>query len=799
MMKKLSILMTSVPLALLLIGIVLCATMENLHSTMLDIGEKQWSGYSELRQPAEKPDCDPNAAPQAAPAQADEDDALLDDLFGEEEETVSEEAVAAARAVCLEKIQKYENIVARQNDGSLKTFVSIERAVSNIASESVAFGKHFLILIFIFCGLAATLQRQHLGLRTPMSTRDDRASQIAQLIGNLIVMFSFLAYYRQDLQSGVDNVSDLPIYWMVGFGLMALTNAWLIYKPLKPELAAEGTATDIKPAVSSENQITNKSESNSNLENKSESAAKSESQTEADAKSESQSEADVKSESQTEADAKPESQTEADAKSESQTEADAKPESTAESDKKTNKDAGKTPKPKNTIGQMLLGIPLYAYMAWICGFYFAFIENHFAGVGIYLNQMTEHADLYTNVALYVFAGMMLKYTDIADKFMALLRPWKFSPELLVFILVLASAIPTAYSGASGIFVIAAGAIIFRELKHAGARDSLAIAGTAMSGSMGIVLSPCLLVVIIAALNKDVTTTELFSAGFSIFCVNIFVFAIAIFTMKKQRVSCANPLIAFPAMCKAVVPVLPYIAIAAAVLLAFRYGLGAAFDEYSAPVLLPLVLIVLLIYDRIIAKRTWKKLQASSDEAKKAETPEPDGIIKSLLNAVNSTSIHAGGLLSLMTLSICIGGIIDRAHLNELLPQTFSSPILAMAVLFVILVIIGMIMDPYGAVILVSATLTQIAAANGIGAVHFWMTVLCAFELGYLTPPVALNQLLTRQVVGEKAYEYENSPDRPKNFWWRHERIMLPVAVKGLVLLLVAFMPLIINIIRWKMR
>jgi TRAP-type C4-dicarboxylate transport system permease large subunit len=270
-------------------------------------------------------------------------------------------------------------------------------------------------------------------------------------------------------------------------------------------------------------------------------------------------------------------------------------------------------------------------------------------------------------------------------------------------------------------------------------------------------------------------------------------------MKKQRVSCENPLIAFPAMCKAVVPVLPYIAIAAAVLLAFRYGLGAAFDEYSAPVLLPFVLIVLLIYDRIIAKRNWKKLQASADEAKKAETPEPDGIIKSLLNAVNSTSIHAGGLLSLMTLSICIGGIIDRAHLNELLPQTFGSPILAMAVLFVILVIIGMIMDPYGAVILVSATLTQIAAANGIGAVHFWMTVLCAFELGYLTPPVALNQLLTRQVVGEKAYEYENSPDRPKTFWWRHERIMLPVAVKGLVLLLVAFMPLIINIIRWKMR
>ena len=102
-------------------------------------------------------------------------------------------------------------------------------------------------------------------------------------------------------------------------------------------------------------------------------------------------------------------------------------------------------------------------------------------------------------------------------------------------------------------------------------------------------------------------------------------------------------------------------------------------------------------------------------------------------------------------------------------------------------------------ILVSATLTQIASANGIAPVHFWVTVLCAFELGYLTPPVALNQLLTRQVVGDKAYDYERSEDRPKRFWLRHERLLLPLTVKGFVLLIVAFMPLIVNIFRWQMK
>ena len=690
-LKKLSVLLTTIPLALLLIGIILCSTVENLHSTLLDYGESHWTGYSELRQPAVKPDCDLNAAP--APVVKDESDELLDDLFGEEEEAASEDAVAAAKAVCQEKFDKYEAIVARQNDSGLQAFVAFEQGVGSIATNSVGFGKHFLVLVFILCGIAVTIQRQHLGLRSPRTPKQDRISQAVQFVGNLIVVFSFLAYYQQDLASGVEVVSNLPIFWMVGFGAMALCNLILILRPLAPP---EGEV-------------------------------------------------------------------------------------------------------KDSIGASLLGIPLYAYMALICGMYFAFIEQHFAGVAIYLNQMTEHADLYTNVALYVFSGMMLKYTNIADKFFALLRPWKLSPELLAFFIVLLSAIPTAYSGASGIFVLAAGALIYREMKKAEARDSLALAATAMSGSMGIVLSPCLLVVIIAALNKDVTTGELFHAGLGVFGVNIFVFAIALFATRREKLHCENPILALPGMGKAFLPFLPYLLIGAAVLLALRYGLGAAFDEYSAPYLLPFVLLVLLIFDRIMTKRQYARdVQKAADEGKEAPAAV-DGIWRSLSNAVNSTSIASGGLLSLMTLSICVGGIIDRANLNELLPQQFGSPILAMGMLFIILVIIGMIMDPYGAVILVSATLTQIASANGIAPVHFWVTVLCAFELGYLTPPVALNQLLTRQVVGDKAFEYERSEDRPKKFWLRHERLLLPLAVKCFVLLIVAFMPLIVNIFRWQMK
>ena len=791
-LKKLSVWLTTIPLAFLLIGIIVCSTVGDLHSTLLKVGEFNWTGYSELRQPAERPDCDVAGAPSPAPDEAqgdsaDDEDALLDDLFGGAEEEVSADAREAAQAVCAEKIAKYEDIVKRQDDTGLRIFVSIEQAIGDFVANARAFDRHFLVLVFIFCGLATTLQRQHLGLRSPTSRKGDRLSQVVQAIGNIIIVASFAVYYQLDLKSGVEHVSNIPIFWMIAFGLMALANIWLAAHPISDAVPsnAEKSSGHREDIAESSKESVKVAESSKGSENASVSE---ESSTESVKVEESSSES-VKAEETSK-----ESVKVAESLKESENAAVSE-ETSTESAKAEDSSKGSSQTPhKEGLGGLLLGIPLYAYMAILCGLYFLVFEQHFAGVATYMNQMTEHANLYTNVALYVFCGMMLKNTDIADKFLAILRPFKLSPELLVFVIVLLSALPTAYSGASGIFVIAAGAIIYRELKQTKTRDGLALAGTAMSGSMGIVLSPCLLVVIVAALNNNVTTDELFSAGLSVFFVNIFVFAIVLFTTKQGRISFENPIKAMPEVGRAIVGVLPYIAIGAAVLLFMRYGFGAAFDEYKAPVLLPFMLLVLLVYDRTMARRAWRRMP----EAERPKTA-PHGIGRSLFDSVNSTSIHSGGLLSLMTLSVCIGGIIDRANLNALLPQHFSSPFIAMALLFVILVIIGMIMDPYGAVILVSATLTQIAASNGIAPIHFWVTVLCAFELGYLTPPVALNQLLTRQVVGESAYAYERATDRPKNFWYRHERILLPVAVKGIVLLLVAFMPLIINVLRVKFR
>jgi TRAP-type C4-dicarboxylate transport system permease large subunit len=455
----------------------------------------------------------------------------------------------------------------------------------------------------------------------------------------------------------------------------------------------------------------------------------------------------------------------------------------------------KDAKPGGNFLKAQLSIPLYATMCIISGTYF--ISNgHMAGIGIYLNQMMELSQLFLNVGLYVWIGMLVKRTQMAQAVFNICRPWNLPPEMLAVVVVVIAALPTAYTGASGIFVIAIGGLIYNELRRAGARRQLALAATAMSGSMGVVLRPCLLVVIIAALNKEVTTDALFGWGVNVFLLTAVLFAAVAMLTKQGTLSIEKASVAWPATKKALWELVPYVMLIAFTLAFYGIFLNAYLDEFSAPFILPVMLLVVLIYERISQEKVGRE-QINSDHIEhrledswKDVKRSGDSIEKTLREATTETTGHIGALLMLMGLSVSIGGVIERSHLMDLVPGSFESIWLAMGLLVVILVVIGMVMDPYGAVILVSATIATIAYESGIDPVHFWMVTLVAFELGYLSPPVALNHLLTRQVVGEK--EVLLAWQEGHNFWYRHEKYLLPLTVMGIALVIVAFVPLAIG-------
>ncbi|MEY4427359.1 MAG: hypothetical protein RLZZ182_48, partial [Pseudomonadota bacterium] len=442
------------------------------------------------------------------------------------------------------------------------------------------------------------------------------------------------------------------------------------------------------------------------------------------------------------------------------------------------------PDGEGTWGLAGLAVPLYANMALIGGFYFL-SKGHPAGLAIYISQLMELPAIFLNLGLFILAGMLLKQSRVVDLFMNLLRPWRLSPQLLTYIILLAAALPTAYTGASGIFVIAAGGIIYHEVRASGGSRQFAAAATAMSGSLGVVLRPCLLVVLIAALNKEVTTNGLYHWGFYVFLLTSTMFFLASQMLRTQRASIESPAVAIPAMLKEVVPLLPYLAVVLGIVFAYEHGLDTKLNEITAPIIVPIMLILVLIFDKVMNRG---KAEITPDYASHRQS----GVEASIRFATNETIGHIGALITLMTLSLAIGGVIERSEVMNLAPKVFSSDWAAMGFLLCVLVFLGMVMDPFGAVILVSGTLAPIAYHNHIDPLHFWMVVLVAFELGYLSPPVALNQLLTRQVIGEQEIDLADEEVRNKNFYYRYERWILPTVVMLLALLLIAFGPMAVS-------
>jgi TRAP-type C4-dicarboxylate transport system permease large subunit len=444
---------------------------------------------------------------------------------------------------------------------------------------------------------------------------------------------------------------------------------------------------------------------------------------------------------------------------------------------------------KSTFGEgdwsgAFLSIPLYAQMATIAGVYFL-IKNHPSGLAIYINQLMELPSIFMNLGLFIWSGMLLKQSRIVDLFMNVLRPWSLSPQLLTYIILLGAAVATAYTGASGVFVIAGGGIIYHEVRASGASRQFALAATAMSGSLGAVLRPCLLVVFIAALNKQVTTTGLYHWGFYVFLLTSTLFFLTSQMLRTQRANIESPMVAIPAMLRQLIPLLPYALLVAAIVALYEFVLETKLNEITAPTIMPIILLIILVFDKMTNKG---KAELTPDYASHRQ----EGVERSIRYAANETIGHIGALLSLMTLSLAMGGVIERSEVMNFFPKVFENHWTAMAFLVVTKVVLGMIMDPFGAVVLVSGTLAPIAYANNIDPIHFWMMVLVAFELGYLLPPVAINQLLTRQVIGEEEVTIADAEVRSQGFYRRYERWILPLVVMSIGLVIVSFGPLAVH-------
>ncbi len=144
-------------------------------------------------------------------------------------------------------------------------------------------------------------------------------------------------------------------------------------------------------------------------------------------------------------------------------------------------------------------------------------------------------------------------------------------------------------------MIAAGAIIYKEVWNAGGRRQFALAATAMSGSLGVVLRPCLLIVVVASLNKEVTTDFLYQYGVYTFLLTSTLFLVVSLFFAESRFRIAAPSLAAPKSGRAFLAVVPYIVIFVLTWMFYKFLLDTDLNEFTAPVMMPVILLMIVLF------------------------------------------------------------------------------------------------------------------------------------------------------------------------------------------------------------
>ena len=166
----------------------------------------------------------------------------------------------------------------------------------------------------------------------------------------------------------------------------------------------------------------------------------------------------------------------------------------------------------------LAGAPLFAVIAasamW--GFFQTEVDLQVMAVEIY--RVAEMPVLIA-IPLFTFAGYLMgeskapqRLVRITDAFLG------WMPGGLAIVALAACALFTAFTGASGVTIVALGALLVPALKKAGYRENFNLGLVTTSGSLGLLFAPSLPLILYGviaqqmSLDTPVSIDDLFLAG-----------------------------------------------------------------------------------------------------------------------------------------------------------------------------------------------------------------------------------------------------------------------------------------------
>ena len=361
----------------------------------------------------------------------------------------------------------------------------------------------------------------------------------------------------------------------------------------------------------------------------------------------------------------------------------------------------------------LLGAPLFAVIAAsaLWNFYQADIDLQVVAIEFW--GIAEMPILLA-IPLFTFAGYLLSESGAPARLVRLttaLLGWM--PAGLAIVALAACAFFTAFTGASGVTIVALGAILFPAMHQAGYPERFNLGLVTSAGSLGLLFAPSL-PLILYGIVAEVSIEDLFLAG--ILPGFLMLLVLSGYSVWKNR-ALRTPLSDFSwgeagRAIKAAAWEIPL----PIVVLGGIYSGYFAISEAAAVTALYVLIVDVLILREIR--------------------------FRDLPRIMRESMVLVGGIMIILGVSRASTNFMIDAGVPQQLLEWVSSVVddrlMFLLMLLVFLLILGAILDIFSAIVLVVPLMLPVAQQFGVDPVHLGIVFLATMQLGYITPPVGLN-------------------------------------------------------------
>lgn len=364
----------------------------------------------------------------------------------------------------------------------------------------------------------------------------------------------------------------------------------------------------------------------------------------------------------------------------------------------------------------ILGTPLFIIMSLAALVAFTFSGVEVSAVAQEFYRISSAPTLMT-IPLFTFAGYLMAESKSPQRLLKLAETGLgWLPGGISIVALVVCAFFTAFTGASGVTIIALGGLIYPILIKDGYSEKYTLGMVTASGSLGLLFPPSLPIILYGLVAK-VDIDKLFKAGLLPGLVIMIVLSgWAVYNSPKSVAGAPKKVFILKDFLQALREAWLEALLPVGVLVGI-YGGFVTVTEAAAFTALYVFIIEVFIY---------KDLSFSKDV--------PNVIVESM-------SLVGGILLILCCALGFTNFLVDEeiplkifALMKEFLHDKYSF----LLFLNIFLLVVGCLMDIFSAIVVVVPLIIPIANDFGVDPIHLAMIFLANLEIGYLTPPVGIN-------------------------------------------------------------